>query len=64
MSELAETIESNAQKPRMVTIDGQQAVQHTLKDQIEADRYLQSQQAATGQRRGLNFARMKPPGAV
>jgi hypothetical protein len=37
--------------------------QHKLTDQIEADRYLASKQAAKSKRRGLVFNKIVPPGA-
>ncbi len=44
--ELTETIEENAQGPAEVTGDSGSMKQHSLKDQIEADRYLKSRQAS------------------
>ncbi|MGE0375345.1 MAG: hypothetical protein AB7I48_11625 [Planctomycetaceae bacterium] len=37
--------------------------QHSLTEQIEADRYLASKQAANSKPRGLRLSRLVPPGA-
>jgi len=44
--ELTGTIEENAQGPAEASGDSGSMKQHPLKDQIEADRYLNSKQAA------------------
>lgn len=63
MADLSEQIEDAAGEPKRVTIDGQTAEGHPIKDLIEADRYL-AQRTAAG-RTGLPFrlARFRPPGA-
>lgn len=62
MSDLSDSIETNAQAPKKVSNDTGSAEQHPLPDQIEADRYLNSKQAA---RRGLGMRHVKivPPSA-
>lgn len=70
MSELSSSIETNAAKPRAVTVDGQTVEQQSLRDQIEADKHL-SAVAATQEDgnsagngyRGLCFFKFRPPGA-
>jgi hypothetical protein len=37
--------------------------QHKLSDQIAADRYLNSKDAAKSKTRGLRFTKLVPPGA-
>jgi hypothetical protein len=37
--------------------------QHPLRDQIEADRYLNSKKAARSKGSGLKFSKLVPPGA-
>lgn len=61
--ELRDAIQQNAQGPKKAQGDAGSVEQHALKDQIEADRYLSSKQAA---RKGLGVKRTKvvPPGAV
>jgi len=61
--EIDEAIRKAAQQPAEVSLDGQTVKQQPLPDQIEADRYLASKEAA---RRGLGVKMTKvvPPGAV
>ena len=70
MADLTDDIEANAEKPRAVTVDGQTVEQQSLKDQIEADKYLNAAAATTGDGnatgngyRGLTFFKFRPPGA-
>jgi len=60
--ELDESIKTNAQGPKQASADGVNVQQHSLPEQIAADRYLQSKQAA--RRKGLGIATKKlvPPG--
>ena len=60
--ELEQQIRENAGQPRRVSVDGVEAEQHHLKDQIEADRYLESKDALK-QGRGFRITKMVPPGA-
>ena len=62
-SSLEETIRENAQKPAEVSSDAGSVKQHSLKDQIEADRYLAAKEAANSSKRGLRFNKFVPPGA-
>ena len=61
--ELKDTILENAQGPAKASGDAGSIEQHKLTDQIEADRYLVSKQAAKSKRRGLVFNKIVPPGA-
>ena len=61
--ELDVTIRENAQGPAKVAGDAGSVEQHSLADQIAADRYLQSKAAARGKQRGLRFSKLVPPGA-
>ena len=45
------------------TGDAGSVEQHKLPDQIAADKYLASKQAAASKRRGLVFNKIVPPGA-
>ena len=62
-SPLDENIRKNAQGPSKASGDAGSVEQHNLKDQVEADRYLQSKQAAKARKRGLRFNKLVPPGA-
>ena len=61
--DLDKTSRKNAKGPKRAAGDSGSMEQHSLKDQIEADRYLASKEAA---RKGLSVRRSKlvPPGAV
>lgn len=56
---LDQSIRENAQGPDKATGDSGSVEQHSLPDQIEADRYL----AAKSKSRGLRFSKFVPPGA-
>jgi hypothetical protein len=60
--ELDDTIRQNAQGPARASGDAGSVEQHKLPEQIEADRYLASKQAARSKRRGLVFNQLVPPG--
>ncbi len=60
--ELEQQIRENAAQPRRASVDGVEAEQHPLKDQIEADRYLESKDAMK-RGRGFRITKMVPPGA-
>jgi len=60
--ELEETIRQNAQGPAKASGDAGSVEQHSLPDQIEADRYLASKGAAANTKRGLRFNKLVPPG--
>ena len=62
--ELDDTIRQNAQGPAKAAGDAGSVEQHKLPDQIAADRYLASKEAAKLKRRGLVFNKLVPPGAV
>ena len=61
--DLDDTIRENAEGPAKVTGDVGSVEQHSLGDQIEADRYLNSKQAARKKGSGLRFSKLVPPGA-
>jgi len=63
MSELEDAIRTNAEGPAKATADGVSMEQHKLPDQIAADKYLASQEAAKSKSRGLAFNKLVPPGA-
>jgi hypothetical protein len=61
--ELEDAIRENAQGPAKATGDSGSMEQHKLPDQIAADKYLASKEAAKSKRRGLQFNKLVPPGA-
>ncbi len=60
---LDDAIRQNAQGPAKAAGDAGSVEQHKLTEQIEADKYLASKQAAKSKRRGLVFNKLVPPGA-
>lgn len=61
--ELDTTIRENAAGPAEVQTDAGRVKQHSLRDQIEADRYLASKQATARKGLGVVFKKLVPPGA-
>lgn len=62
---MAVDIETNAAAPKVVSGDAGSVEQHSLSEQIQADKYLSSK--AAGQVSGLGgikFVKLKAPGAV
>jgi len=60
--DLENTIRDNAQGPAKASGDAGSVEQHKLSEQIEADRYLASKEAARSKHRGLVFNKLVPPG--
>ena len=60
--DLQETIRENAQGPAEARGDSGSIKQHSLSEQIAADRYLASKEAARSKRRGLVLNKLVPPG--
>jgi len=54
---LEQAIADNAAGPANASVDGQSVEQHAIRDQIEADRYLESKRAT--RRRGLGIRLFK-----
>jgi hypothetical protein len=61
--DLEQNIRENAQGPKRAQGDSGSVEQHDLKDQIEADRYLHSKEAAK-KGLGVRMTKVVPPGAV
>ncbi len=61
--DLKDAISENAAGPAKASGDAGSVEQHKLKDQIEADRYLSSKDAASKKSRGLRFNKLVPPSA-
>lgn len=64
LDELNSKLMENATGPRSVSGDQGTVQQHSLPDQIAADRYLRSKDAVKkGRGLGLRFCKLLPPGA-
>jgi len=63
-SDLENAIEENAGGPKKASGDSGSVEQHSLKDQIEADKYLASKQAARAKGLGIKLAKISPGGTV
>lgn len=61
--ELKDKIKENAAGPKRARGDSGEIEQHDLKDQIEADRYLNSKEAMKPKKRGFRLSKIVPPGA-
>ena len=57
-------IRDNAAGPKKATGDSGSVEQHPLNDQIAADRYLASKQAARSKGLGIRLAKLVPPGGA
>lgn len=64
VSDLSDNIQTNAGGPKKASRDGESAEQHSLPDQIAADKYLRSREATRSRGRGVQITKMKPPGAT
>ena len=60
--DLKDAIRENAEGPAKAAGDSGSVEQHKLPDQIAADKYLASKEAAKSKRRGLQFNKLVPPG--
>ena len=60
---LEQSIRESAQAPKRAQGDSGSAEQHSLNEQIDADRYLASKEAGKKQRRGLRLSKLVPPGS-
>ncbi len=58
--DLEQQIRENAEGPAKASGDAGSVEQHKLTEQIEADRYLASKEAAKSKRRGLRFNKLVP----
>lgn len=53
-----------ASQPKSVEVDGQRMEMHSIKDQIELDRYLASKNATSSGKRGFRITKMNAGGAI
>ena len=62
--DLEQSIRENAEGPAKASGDAGSIEQHKLPEQIDADRYLCSKDAAKSKKRGLRFNKLVPPGTA
>jgi len=61
MTDIADQIAENALHPKSITVDGESVTEHSLLDQIAADKYAQNRSALRNGT-GPVFSKIKPPG--
>jgi len=62
--DLEDTIRENAQGPAEARDEAGAMKQHNLRDQLEADRYLASKNAARRKGLGVRISKLVPPGTA
>lgn len=62
--EITDAIKSNATGPRRASGDSGSVEQHSIDDQIKADQYIKSNNAAGRSDVGIRFINTVPPGAA
>ncbi len=62
--DLNSQIQENAAGPKRAKGDTGEMEQHSLTDQIAADRYLANKRAAQGRGLGVRVSKLVPPGAA
>jgi len=62
--DLDDVIQENAAGPQEATVDGVRVTQHSLPDQIAADKHLASKRAMGRKNFGLTRVKVVPPGTV
>ena len=62
VAELTDTILENAQGPAKASGDSGSMEQHSLPDQIAADRYLEGKKATRRSGLGITLKKLTPPG--
>ncbi|HPY77469.1 MAG TPA: hypothetical protein PLQ45_06470 [Anaerohalosphaeraceae bacterium] len=62
--DLDNTIQENASGPRKASGDAGAVEQHSLTDQIAADKYLQSKQALSTKGLGIKLLQISPGGTT
>ncbi len=60
---LEDNIRKNASGPKSAEVDGQKVEQHSLKEQIAADEYLEKKKVMRGRGTGLKVTLMHHSGA-
>ncbi len=64
MTEDIDTIRDNASGPKRASGDSGSVEQHSLSEQIAADKYLESKKASRSQGLGIKLAKISPGGTV
>ena len=62
--DLSNSIATNAAGPKQASADGVTVQQHSLADQIAADKHLASKQASRGKGLGVKLVKISPGGTV
>ena len=62
--DLKDAIKQNAEGPKQASADGVSTQQHSLADQIDADKYLAGKGALAKKNFGMTRAKIIPPGTV
>ncbi|MCC7409969.1 MAG: hypothetical protein IT442_18020 [Phycisphaeraceae bacterium] len=62
--DLNDTIQQNAQGPRQASADGVNVQQHSLADQIAADKYLAAKRARLSPVKAFTRVKIVPPGTT
>jgi len=62
--DLKESIEQNATGPRKASGDSHSMEQHSLPDQMAADKYLESKKASRAKGLGIKLVKLAPGGSV
>lgn len=60
--EIKDAIESNATGPKRASDGAGSVEQHSIQDQIAADKHLASKEALKKKTLGLRFSKLVPPG--
>ncbi|OHB58800.1 MAG: hypothetical protein A2Y12_00160 [Planctomycetes bacterium GWF2_42_9] len=61
---IEDVIQENLKSPAKVSSDGLSVEQHSLADQIAADKYLASKTASRRKGLGIKFSKLSPSGTV
>ncbi len=61
---VSDKIQESATGPKRVKGDSGEVEQHSLADQIAADKHLGAKAAVSGRKLGIRFGRLIPPGTV
>ena len=62
--DLSDTIRDSASQPKRASGDSGSVEQHSLTDQIAADRYLESKKASRSKGLGIKLAKISPGGTA
>jgi len=62
--DLDNTIKTNAEGPKKASGDSGSVEQHSLSDQIAADKHLAGKEAAAGKGLGIRRIKLSPPGTA